>query len=231
MRPGEVFGLALEDIGEPEFFRRQPVIQVRRQVALVQGVRCFRPVKNKKEHATPVPSEFAEMLISYMERLPPVRVTLPWLRPSGDPVTFALVITRPDRTAVHYSGFIDGDWKPALAHAGIIAARPRGAKRWEAAPSDGPHRLRHTGRAVARRRGVGDGRGGVDRRHGQHGPRDLRSHDARGGRKGPRGDVSFLPETGPECPDSAPAGVGGEITAGKDFPARLLVGIRGCGLR
>lgn len=56
MRIGEVFGLALEDIGEPDFFRRQPVIQVRRQVALVRGVQCFRPVKNKKEHATPVPA-------------------------------------------------------------------------------------------------------------------------------------------------------------------------------
>jgi len=145
MRPGEVFGLATEDIGEPEFFRRQPVIQVRRQVALVRGVRCFRPVKNGKEHATPVPAEFAEMLIAYMERFPPVKVTLPWLRPSGEPVTFTLVITRPDRTAVRYDGFIDDCWKPALAHAGIIPERRPGEKRYAESRDDGPHRLRHTG--------------------------------------------------------------------------------------
>jgi integrase len=145
MRPGEVFGLAAEDIGEPDFFRRSPVIQVRRQVASVRGVRCFRPVKNKKEHATPVPVEFADMLIAYMERFPPVKVTLPWLRPGGELVTFTLVITRPDHGALHYSGFLDDYWKPALAHAGIIPERKRGAKRYAESRDDGPHRLRHTG--------------------------------------------------------------------------------------
>ena len=37
-------------------------------------------------------------------------------------------------------------WKPALAKAGIIPPRPKGAKQWqwEAAPKDGFHVLRHT---------------------------------------------------------------------------------------
>jgi integrase len=37
-------------------------------------------------------------------------------------------------------------WKPALAEAGIITPRAKGAKRWQwaAAPKDGFHVLRHT---------------------------------------------------------------------------------------
>lgn len=144
MRPGEMLGLSVDDMGEPEFFRRQPVIQVRRQVALVQGARCFRPVKNQVEHAVPVPVEFAEMLLAYMERYPPVLVTLPWLGPGGKPVTHRLVITRPDRQAVHYGTLMDDAWKPALAHAGIIPPKAETGGKWAASREDGPHRLRHT---------------------------------------------------------------------------------------
>jgi integrase len=144
MRAGEMFGFAGEDIGEPDFFRGSRVVQVRRQVRLIRGVRCFRPLKNKKEHTTPVNDEFVEMLLAYMERFPPVPVTLPWLNPDGKPVTFNLIVTRPDRQAVHYTMFNDDFWKPALAHAGVIPQREPGVQRWAEARDDGPHRLRHT---------------------------------------------------------------------------------------
>lgn len=145
MRPGELFGLSVDDMGEPDFFLRKPVMQVRRQVTLVRGARCFRPVKNKVEHAVPVPVEFAEMLVAYMERYPPVLVTLPWMHPGGKPVTHRLVIARPDGRAVHYGIFMDDQWKPALAHAGIIPPREPGSRKWASSREDGPHRMRHTG--------------------------------------------------------------------------------------
>lgn len=143
MRQGEMFGFAEEDIGDPEFFRRQLLVQVRRQVRLTGSVRCFAPVKNKKEHTVPVPAGFAEMLIAYMERFPPLPVTLPWEEPDGEPRTFRLIITRPDRQAVDRNGFNRDNWKPALAFAGIIPQRVPGGQ-WAAAPDDGCHRLRHT---------------------------------------------------------------------------------------
>lgn len=143
MRQGEMFGFALEDIGDPDYFRRQLVLHVRRQVRLVGTVRCFAPLKNKKEHTVPVAAEFAEMLIAYMERFPPVSVTLPWKVPDGEPRTHKLIVVRPDRQAVQRNTFNEDNWKPALAYAGIIPQREPGGK-WAEARDDGCHRLRHT---------------------------------------------------------------------------------------
>jgi integrase len=143
MRQGEMFGLAETDVGDPEFFRRQLLVHVRVQVRLVRGQRCFAPLKNQKEHAVPVPPEWAEMLIAYMERFPPVAVTLPWKAPGQKPVTRRLIVTRPDRRAVQRNVFNEDFWKPALAHAGIIPPREPGG-RWAEARDDGCHRLRHT---------------------------------------------------------------------------------------
>lgn len=143
MRQGEMLGFADIDVGDPEFFRRQLQVHVRRQVRLVRNVRCFAPVKNKREHASPVPAEFAEMLIAYMEAFPPAAVTLPWLEPGGEPVTHRLLIVRPDRQAVNRNQFNEDHWKPALACARVIPQREPG-KRWAQARDDGCHRLRHT---------------------------------------------------------------------------------------
>lgn len=143
MRQGEMFGFAVEDIGDPDFFRRQLLVQVRRQVRLIGSVRCFAPVKNRKEHAAPVPAGFAEMLIAYMERFPPRAVTLPWRVPDGEPVTHRLIILRPDGQPLSRAAFNEDNWKRAIAHAGLIPQREPG-KGWAEARYDGCHRLRHT---------------------------------------------------------------------------------------
>lgn len=148
MRQGEMFGVAVEDIGEPEFFRRQLTVQVCRQVKLAGGEICFGPVKNRKEHAAPVPLAFAEMLIAFMDQFPPVPVTLRWddeadKERHGKLVTFRLIVVRPDGKALNRNDFNHDFWKPALAHAGLIPPRERG-KRWPQAREQGCHRLRHT---------------------------------------------------------------------------------------
>jgi integrase len=143
MRQGEMLGLADIDVGDPEVFRRTRVVHVRRQVRMVGAALCFAPVKNKREHAAPVPEEFAELLIAYMERFPPAAVTLPWVKPGGEPVTHRLVVTRPDGRPLNRNTFNEDFWKPALCHARIIPLRKPGAN-WASARDQGCHRLRHT---------------------------------------------------------------------------------------
>lgn len=143
MRQGEMFGFSADDIGEADFFRKQLIVQVRRQVQVKGGVLCFAKLKNKKDHAAPVPAAFAEMLLEYMERFPPVEVTLPWEKPDGKPVTHRLIIVRDDGRPWTAQYFNQYRWKPALAHARLIPPRPRGGE-WPAARDKGCHRLRHT---------------------------------------------------------------------------------------
>ena len=147
-RQGEMFGLAAEDIGDPAFFRRKLLVQVCRQVKVVGSELCYGPVKNRKEHWVPVPPEFAEMLLAYMEQFPPAEVTLRWddekdRERHGKMMTFRLIVARPGGKPVNRNVFNDYSWKPALGHAGLIPPRERG-DRWARARELGCHRLRHT---------------------------------------------------------------------------------------
>ncbi len=129
MRQGELFGLALDDID----FLRHKVIHVHRQVRLIGNVLCFAPVKNGKAHDVPLAASLAPVLAEHIRLYPPAEVTLPWLMPDGKPVTFALLVTRPDGTAMHRNRFNESQWRPARVKAGIPAARDQGM-----------HVLRHT---------------------------------------------------------------------------------------
>ncbi|MER7986733.1 hypothetical protein ABTY53_14185 [Streptomyces noursei] len=73
-------------------------------------------------------------------------VELPWGRPDGPPRKVSLLLTTRFGNAVAVNTWNAYTWKPALAKAGIIPPRPKGAKpwQWQAAPKDGFHVLRHT---------------------------------------------------------------------------------------
>ena len=58
------------------------------------GVPCFAPIKNRKEHDVPLAASLAQVLARHVE-LPPVPVTSAMKVPDGDPATFHLVVTRP----------------------------------------------------------------------------------------------------------------------------------------
>jgi integrase len=90
----------------------------------------------------------AAVLTEHLEQFPPVKVTLPWGRPDGDPVTKELVFTRERGTAVRGTGgtaFNNHDWKPALAAVGVIPAPIKSGDRFRylAAREHGMHSLRH----------------------------------------------------------------------------------------
>lgn len=78
-----------------------------------------------------------------MKEFPPVEVTLPWAKPDGEPKTFRLLFVDQKGRAYNRSVFNMGDWKRALAAAGVIPPRERGARYLQAAREDGMHALRH----------------------------------------------------------------------------------------
>ncbi|GLZ43424.1 hypothetical protein Acsp05_70480 [Actinokineospora sp. NBRC 105648] len=82
LRQGEIFGLSPDDLD-----REAESVNVVRQVRLVENQPVFAPPKRRKTRSAPLASGILRELDEYMERFPPVALTLPWLHPDGDPVT------------------------------------------------------------------------------------------------------------------------------------------------
>ncbi len=138
LRQGEVFGFAIEDI---DF--KGGWIHVNRQVRLVGTKPVFALPKGNKIRSVPLPAQLAATLKAHMKEFPPVAVTLPWAKPDGEPKTFRLLFVDEKSRAYNRSVFNMGAWKLALAAAGVIPPRERGARYLQAAPEDGMHALRH----------------------------------------------------------------------------------------
>ncbi|MET8563847.1 transposase [Streptomyces flaveolus] len=143
LRQGEVFGLSPEDI---DYARGVP--HIRRQVQAIYGRLYFALPKGAKTRTVDMPSSVAEELKRHVEAFPPVEVELPWGKPEADGQRrkFFLLLTTRFGNAVAVTTWNAYTWKPALAKAGIIPPRWKGAKKWqwEAAPRDGFRVLRHT---------------------------------------------------------------------------------------
>ncbi len=138
LRQGEVFGFAVDDI---DF--KGGWIHVNRQVRLVGTKAVFALPKGNKIRSVPLSAQLAAALRAHMEAFPPTPVTLPWSKPDGEPKTFRLIFVDEKQRAYSRSVFNMGDWKRALAAAGVIPPRERGARYLQAAPEDGMHALRH----------------------------------------------------------------------------------------
>jgi len=140
MRRGEMFGLAVDDV---VFLGRRPVLHVHRQVRIVAAELCFSPVKNNKAHDVPLSEALTPLLAEHLRQYPPRSVTLPWRTPDGEPITFTLIITRPDGRAMDATRFRESHWWPAQEKAAITPRLEKGQKR-RPARDQGMHALRHT---------------------------------------------------------------------------------------
>ncbi|MGW7099296.1 tyrosine-type recombinase/integrase [Streptomyces sp. NPDC054883] len=140
LRQGEVFGLSPRD-----FDFERGVIRVRRQVQLLSGRLYFALPKGGKTRIVDMPRSVATELAAYFLDHPAVDVELPWGGPEPDreKQSFPLVLTTTYGNAIRANIFNDEAWKPALAAAGVIPVREKGA-RWKASRKDGFHVLRHT---------------------------------------------------------------------------------------
>ncbi|MFJ7417857.1 tyrosine-type recombinase/integrase [Streptomyces uncialis] len=138
LRQGEIFGLPVDEVGFDSGW-----VHVAFQVKVAAGRLVFAPPKRQKERDVPLPDSVARALKQHMDMHPPVEVTLPWLRPDGEPVTKRLFFTRPDgEGAVRRTDFNTRFWKPALVSAGLIP-NPLPGERHSAAREHGMHALRH----------------------------------------------------------------------------------------
>ncbi|SFG69287.1 hypothetical protein SAMN02787118_12644 [Streptomyces mirabilis] len=83
-----------------------------------------------------------------IKAFPPVEVELPGEKPGADRPRrkFSPLLTTRFGNAVAVNTWNTYTWRPAPAKVSLIPPRPKGAKpwRWEAAPNDGFHVLRHT---------------------------------------------------------------------------------------
>ena len=137
LRQGEIFGLPVDEVAFDSGW-----LHVGYQVKLINGRLVFAPPKRNKERDVPLPARVAAVLKAHMESFPPAEITLPWLRPDGQPVTKRLLFSRDTKGAVRRTDFNDYAWKPALVAAGIIPEPGKG-ERHQAAREHGMHALRH----------------------------------------------------------------------------------------
>lgn len=140
LRPGEVFGLSVDDIN---FLGRE--LTVRRQVLNVRGRLCFGPPKTKDSFRTiPITDDLVTALAQHVGRFPPIEVTLPYAEPSGEPVTVRPLFSTRESGAVNKNYFSAKIWRPALKCAGIPVIR-----------SNGMHVLRHSYASLMLAHGIG----------------------------------------------------------------------------
>jgi integrase len=150
LRQGEIFGLAVEDI---DFLGHDRKVRVLRQVAIEyierengtkEGVPVFRRPKRGKEREVPLADNLGLKISAHIKAYPPRKVTLPWGKPDGPPVTANLLFWS---TLGGVSPYTDGYFKYRWRRARKVAALPKG-REW------GMHVLRHTYASVQLAGGV-----------------------------------------------------------------------------
>jgi integrase len=114
LRQGEVFGLSPDDLD-----RDAEVVNVVRQIRLVENKPVFAPPKRGKTRSVPLPSRVARELDEYSKKFPPTELTLPWLHPGGTPTTVRVYVVDYDGRPLRRGAFNSQVWRPALVKAGV----------------------------------------------------------------------------------------------------------------
>jgi integrase len=109
------------------------IVHVDRQLAYVGSRPLFKLPKGRKTRTVPISRGLLEVIDDYMDTHPPVTITLPWGKTTGDPVSVRLLITT-DAGGVDTGCEFNGrHWRPAFTTAGLTYVEG----------SDGMHALRH----------------------------------------------------------------------------------------
>lgn len=128
LRQGEILGLSADDIDEDSM-----LLHVRRQLRTVDRTLVFALPKGNKTRTVPLSPGVLAEIHDHMDDYPPVAVTLPWRKPTGDPVTVRLLAT--GESGRLYTGdlFNKTIWEGAFRSVEITRAKQ----------VDGMHALRH----------------------------------------------------------------------------------------
>lgn len=127
IRKGELFGFSLHDVD-----RDRELVNVQRQVRMVQGKPVFALPKGGKTREVPIGSALLEQLDRYAEQFAGAEVTLPWAHLDGKATTVKLMMVDPTG-CVLVPKIMDTSWLAALRGAGV---HPH-------TRADGIHALRH----------------------------------------------------------------------------------------
>jgi integrase len=103
-----------------------------RQVRRIEGALVFGPPKGGKTRTVPLPESVGLRLSAHITNHPPVKVTLPWRTPQGEPTTARLLFTNRAGEALDRNG-VNRMWRSALERASVPRVR-----------ENGMHVLRHT---------------------------------------------------------------------------------------
>lgn len=138
LRQGEILGLSADDID-----REQMIVHVDRQLAYVGNRPLFKLPKGRKTRIVPISRGLLESIDDYMDAHPPIKITLPWGKTTGDPVSVRLLITNDVGGVDIGTDFNWRHWRPAFARAGLMYIE-----------GDGMHALRHFYASTLLARGV-----------------------------------------------------------------------------
>jgi integrase len=114
LRQGEVFGLSPDDLD-----REAEVVNVVRQIRLVENKPVFAPPKRGKTRSVPLSSRVSRELDEYALRFEPTELTLPWMHPGGAPTTVRVYLVDYNGRPCMRGAFNSNVWRPALRAAGI----------------------------------------------------------------------------------------------------------------
>jgi integrase len=130
LRQGELFGISPDDIDY-----RRGVIYVRRQVKRITSVRqyVFALPKGHKQREVPLSSTLGKRIQRYVKQTDCPRITLPWEKADGKPLTVSLINVRESGEHWNSASYNERAWKPALKEVGIPVESHYGC-----------HVLRHT---------------------------------------------------------------------------------------
>ncbi|MFS8104624.1 site-specific integrase [Lentzea alba] len=139
MRQGEILAFSPDDID-----RENMMINVCRQVRVINRTLVFSLPKRNKERQVPVSSGVLEQLDDHLEMFEAVPVSLPWDQPNGQLVAVNLLISK--ESGKPYSGdlFNKVVWTPAFKRAGLTYTNRQ----------DGMHAMRHLYASILLARGV-----------------------------------------------------------------------------
>jgi len=139
LRQGEILGLSPEDID-----REQMIVHIDRQLAYVGNRSLFKLPKGRKTRNVPISRGLLEVIDDYMDAYPPVTITLPWGKTTGDPISVRLLIVTVASGVDTGCEFNYRYWRPAFTTAGLTYVEGE----------DGMHALRHLYASTLLARGV-----------------------------------------------------------------------------
>ncbi len=140
LRQGEIFAFSPDNIDQERM-----EYHCTRQLVTVNGVRKFKLPKGHKTRVVPLGNGVLDVIDAYMEKFPPVEITLPWAEQDAKAFdTVNVLMVNWSGTLYTRQAFNKTVWRPAFKRAGLSFEDRE----------DGMHAMRHLFASAMLERGV-----------------------------------------------------------------------------